>query len=94
MTEHKTNQPYIETLLNSMSTEMKDALYRSLWHEHVKNDIRSYMNETVHVLSEEEITRIADRYVYNGEYDCNYSYWENLDVLMTEIIKERKGISK
>lgn len=36
-------------------------------------------------LSKDNIDEIADRYVYNGDYDYNFSYWENLDSLIDEM---------
>lgn len=87
-------QEKAKKLLQNVSPEMKDALYRSVWHEHVQDDVRGHMEGTGYDLSdydlsEDEITLIADRYVYEGEYDCNCSYWDNLEALMDDVVKKQ-----
>jgi hypothetical protein len=44
------------------------------------NISESYSQEEIQKLAE----AVADRYCYNGDYDCNCSYWDNIDNLVTE----------
>lgn len=62
----------------------KDEIYRMLWKEYVVEDVTQHLEErgNLYMYSEEMIDRIAARYVYDGEYDCNLPYWDNLDSLI------------
>ncbi len=74
----------------TMNAEEKDAIYRYLWREHVEKDVRSQLDQNPRLerLSDEEyenlIKSVATRYVYDCRYDCNLSYWDNLDNLISE----------
>lgn len=64
----------------NMDPATADALYRAIWKDHVLEDIRSRAED----LDEEPLTPeqegyAADRYVYDGRYDCNLCYWDNID---------------
>lgn len=75
----------------------RSDVFRMLWAEQVREDVLSYLSfpEESHLLYQygvdfdnSSIAEIANRYV-NGEYDCNRSYWENLDALIEEVIGKR-----
>lgn len=79
----------IEQLVNGLNAVDKDALYRRLWLDHVKEDVANRLEETkpdsFDVDSEEfdeAVEAIAHAYVYDGKYDCNLTYWENIDNLI------------
>ena len=82
-----------ENVIKSLSYEQKDKLYRTIWLERVKEDIVSYLDENSEKYSfmEDEaekqcaIETAADRYVFQGEYDCNLGYWTNIQNLLDEI---------
>ena len=74
-------------LIDSLKPYRKDELYRYLWVNHVKVDVRTVLEEyDVPYLSDDDfetmIDDCANRFVYNGEYDCNTDYWSNLDALI------------
>lgn len=71
-----------------LSPEEREKIYREVWKEYVIENVREKAEEDGKELSEEDIARIADRYVNGGEYNCNLSYWDNLDNLIAET--ERK----
>lgn len=71
-----------------LSPEEREKIYREVWKEHVMEDVREIAEENGTELSENDVDRIADRYVNNGDYDCNLSYWDNIDNLIAET--ERK----
>ena len=55
-----------------------------------KEDIKLEMEYDLNEMSKEQqdafAEKVAHRYVYDCEYDCNLSYWENLDnIIRTEI---------
>lgn len=75
----------ITKLLNTLTESEKDQIYRALWITRVKEDIRSHGENTDQALTEDDIDIIADRYVYQGDYDCNLSYWDNIQALIDEI---------
>lgn len=70
----------LTNILNSLSALEKDELYRALWLEYVKEDIRNYDES----LDESMVEVVASRYVYDGDYDCNLSYWDNIENLIKE----------
>lgn len=65
-----------------LSYKSRDDIYRHVWKEHVAEDVRSHIEDTDVELSDDDIDEIAEIYVYNGKYDCNLSYWQNLDNLI------------
>lgn len=74
-------------LIDSLKPHRKDELYRYLWVNHVKEDVRTVLEEYgVPYLSDDDFDALIDdcanRFVYNGEYDCNTDYWSNLDALI------------
>lgn len=69
---------------NELSYEEKDAIYRAVWLNHVKNDVKAFIKDQDITLTEDQIDHIAQLYVYDGRYDCNLNYWDNLDNLINE----------
>ena len=74
-------------LIDSLKPHRKDELYHYLWVNHVKEDVRTVLEEyDVPYLSDDDfetmIDDCANRFVYNGEYDCNTDYWSNLEALI------------
>ena len=94
---HNDSMKEAEELIAKMDSLTKDCVYRLLWKEHVKEDVQSEMaqNEEARSLSDEDYDHIADaaaeRYVFDGDYDCNRSYWANIDSLIDEQLEQYKG---
>jgi hypothetical protein len=76
--------------VKNMSSEQKDAIYRYLWTQHVYEDVENRAEETETALSEEQIDEVVEEYVYYGNYDCNLSYWDNIDNLIESVIENDK----
>lgn len=79
----------VQDILKTLSTAEKDQLYRFLWSEHVEEDVRSRLEDNpVEDMFEEDIeslvSNVTERYVYEGRYDCNLSYWDNIQNLIDE----------
>lgn len=72
--------------LDKLPYAFKDKFYRRIWTEHVKKDVLSMYDVT-----DEKAASVAQDYV-NGRYDCNLSYWANLENLIEE--KEDKQMKK
>lgn len=69
-------------IIEHMSSGQKDDIYRMLWAEQVKQDVKDRMTEINVILDDDSVLDVVHRYVYEGEYDCNYSYWDDLDTLI------------
>lgn len=71
--------------LNSLDVKEKDELYRHLWRNYVVEDIKEYAEEYVKVLdvsTSQEMIEIAAELFVSGGYDCNLSYWENIECVI------------
>ena len=83
-----------EAYLSYLTPDEKDKIYRALWKEHVVEDARSQIEEYIfyELIPKEDVERIADqaaeRYVYEGDYDCNLSYWDNIENLVKDEISD------
>ena len=81
--------PNVEAFVNSLDVISKDTLYRYLWAEHVREDVRSQFEDEDGNMPENEpdaiIEAVTDAYVYDGDYDCNLSYWENINNLIKKM---------
>lgn len=70
-----------DEIISNLSSAQKDLIYRKLWYNHVLEDVDSTFVNATNAVKEE----VARRYVYDGDYDCNFSYWDNLQVLVDKI---------
>ena len=90
-TDHFTGRPTEkQSLINGLSAKEKDDLYRSLWAEHVREDVELFCESEDIDLSENGINFVIEQYVYEGRYDCNCSYWDNIRELVEEAVKTDK----
>lgn len=74
----------LQKKVDSLSEKERDDIYRYLWAEHVKADIEEYAEDNDITLDEEDVEAIANRYVYDGKYDCNLDYWTNIGKLIEQ----------
>ena len=92
----------IEKTLSKVPYELCDRIYRCLWFRRVRIDVKDrmvdayedYIMETNAKVVNNVIDCVAEQYVYEGDYDCNQSYWENIDNLIDAEIKSRKSVNK
>ena len=80
-----TSEDDLHIMLDNTTYASKDEIYRYLWSQHVKEDVENYTNEIGIELDEGEIDIIVDRYVYQGDYDCNLNYWQNIENLIEDV---------
>ena len=64
----------------------RDKIYREVWKEHVIEDIREFLKDNNMELDEEHIDKAATLYVMNGQYDCNLSYWSNIENVIKSVM--------
>lgn len=62
-----------------------DDIYRIVLKGYVTQDIEEFAESENLNLDKDTVSLIADRYVYDGKYDCNQSYWDNIKNLITEV---------
>ena len=67
----------------------KNTLYRLLWADYMYEDVYGFVKENGYSLNESGVQEVVDRYVYNGDYDCNLSYWDNINNLVQEVLENR-----
>ena len=72
-----------------LSESQRDGVYRMKMKEYVIEDALSVMDKICDVdIPEDEVTRqdiaeaTADDYAFFGLYDCNISYWDNIEKLI------------
>ncbi len=79
-----------KSLIVKMDPQVRDAVYRLLWSEYVKEAIKSQINEDDRFddIDDESIEALAercsDRYCIEGDYDCNLEYWTNIQNLIDD----------
>lgn len=84
-----------EEAVEKMSYSERAVIYAVIRKSYVKEDVYGCLDgrDLDESLSEEEYEELADtvaeRYVFEGEYDCNQSYWSNLDHLIDEEVVKR-----
>ena len=80
------NTKKLVELKNSLSSAEQDELYRMLWAERVKEDVIGFCEDSEYSLDDGQIEVVVERYVYEGDYDCNLDYWTNIENLVREVI--------
>ena len=80
-----TISPEQKEKIDNMSSYEQDQIYRYLWAQHVREAVESLCDEEEIELNDGNIDLIVEKYVYEGKYDCNLSYWTNLENLIDEI---------
>lgn len=80
----------LDSFIKNLDAISRDSLYRKLWLEYVTNDVSVRLCDTCNKDCTFPndcgtlVEKIASAYVYDGEYDCNLSYWENIDNLIAK----------
>ena len=80
------NEEFFEQI-DSLKPDRKDELYRYLWTDYVREDMRAiFEGRDVPYLSDNDFEALIDdcanQFVHNGWYDCNTDYWTNLENLI------------
>lgn len=80
----------LNKILESLSYEEKDLLYRKLWYDYVLEDVKEVIEDSdISIKNPDKIAKeIARKYVYDGDYDCELSYWNNIEILLQKEVNE------
>lgn len=91
------NPKTIEVLSSLTEAEAKtvmEDLYRYNLFLYTKSDVEGWLmqNPNIDYLSDESIQTIIEdcayQYAYEGEYDCNLSYWDNINNLISHELEQ------
>ena len=89
---------HAQAIIDRIPQVDRDMVYTILRCEHVQEDVEAMLegsefqgNEYLESLTDEQFKdfakNIAERYTFDGKYDCNYGYWDNLESLINTQIK-------
>ena len=78
----------INSIIGGLDNAEKDALYRALWFDYVKEDVYSHCEDIGVKCDDDLAEQVANLYVYDGEYDCNICYWDNIENLINRFIDD------
>lgn len=78
----------LEFAESASSTDM-DMIYRKVRYQYVINDIKDCIKDTGTELTDDQIAYAARKYAYDGKYDCNLSYWDNIENLI-HLVRENE----
>ena len=80
----RTNREKLDELLTKLNYSTSNYIYRRLWANHVKEDIVSRIKDNFSWLkySDKDIEECAKRYAFESDYDCNCTYWTNIDAVI------------
>lgn len=68
-----------QEILDTLTNEEKEMVYRHVWSRHVLEDVKMRAEDLEEMVTDKQAAYAAHRYVYNGQYDCTASYWDNID---------------
>ena len=78
-------------LMNHMTDAQIEGIYRTKLSDYTFNDAVMRIEERKLVSDEDTkndlANAVANAWTYNGNYDCNLSYWENIDNLIDRFIE-------
>lgn len=78
----------IEQIIDTWTDLEKGEAYRYLWFSYVVEDVKHCLDDNYEIeeYKKEDLEEIAESvafmFVYDGNYDCNLSYWENIENLI------------
>lgn len=76
-------------LYEVLTPTQRDDIFRMVWHNHVFEDVKSCLKDDDYANYDENekeaiCETVANRYVYDGDYDNNLDYWANINNLINE----------
>lgn len=82
----------IDELIKGITYSNKDAIYRRLWFDYIKEDVIELARQNPDIeLTDDQINKCANRYVYDCDYDCEIPYWDNIDILIYDEWEKSKN---
>ena len=84
----------MESILNKLTTEEKEYIYNAVRKKHIAEDVITHATEEMGITIDETTAQlIAKQWVEDNRYDCNYSYWANIESLINETANENQEVS-
>ena len=80
--ENINSENKIDKILKDLTYTEKESLYRKLWFFHVIEDVKDLCDDENIPYTQTLLEKVANKYVYEGDYDCNLSYWDNIRNLL------------
>lgn len=85
-----------EELLNVLTSDQKETIYDAVNYELKKEDVLSLLEDREdipNVLKDAIACDVAEMWK-NGYYDCNLSYWDNINNLIEDSIRKKSLLSE
>ncbi len=81
-------------VLRDIPAELQDVIYRVLWEQRIQEEVIQYLEtyfdypkyEDVDFEKVSEI--VAERFCFENDYDCDNSFWDNIDSLIQDVISD------
>ncbi len=89
----KQTNDVVEKVLTSLTERQKELMYKALWLERVKEDVEEWAVSQMKVELDDDkleklVKEVSQQYVFEGNYSPNLSYWENIETLISNVIKD------
>jgi hypothetical protein len=90
------NREKLDEFLAELNYSTSDYIYRRLWANHVKEDFISRIKDNFAYLkySDKDIEECAKRYAFEGDYDCNWTYWDNIDAVIYDRFEDQIALKR
>lgn len=86
--KYKASYPHIMSVTDR---SLSEDVYRVVRERYVREDLVGLAKDKKLDLTPEALDQLAHRYAYEGDYDCNQSYWVNLENLIENYMAEYLG---
>ena len=77
----------IKEKFNNLTPAERDGIYRLQLYNYTKEDVEGFCEENGYELTDDQIDNVTNRYVYEGEYECNLDYWQNIENLVQDELR-------
>lgn len=81
-------KPKVKKYIDNLSASDQDGIYRYLWHQRVVADVESHADDLDIKMKPKDVDFAAYLFVYEGDYDCNQSYWDNIENVIKRAIDD------
>lgn len=86
--KYKASYPHIMSVTDR---SLSEDVYRVVRERYVREDLVGLAKNKKLELTPDALDYLAHRYAYEGDYDCNQSYWVNLENLIENYMAEYLG---
>lgn len=79
----------IKNKIDKLNENERNEVFKYLWSKYIKEDVQYICEEFNIKLDDTHIDRIVYDYVYNGNYDNDISYWDNIKAVIRKEIANK-----